>query len=114
MKKILRFFVFFSFSLTYGQTTTPEIITSAGDSYVQAFALMDVTIGEPITETFSNTGNKLTQGFQQGNYFIAAINQITSDNYTINVFPNPTINEIFIEFAKETNSLLQIYKTEFN
>ena len=47
------------------QTTSPEIIASSGAYFSNASGSLSWTLGEPVTETFINGSNILTQGFQQ-------------------------------------------------
>ncbi|RLD57998.1 MAG: hypothetical protein DRJ05_08780 [Bacteroidetes bacterium] len=47
------------------QTTTPDVITSSGAYFSNTNGSLSWTLGELATETFSNGGNTLTQGFQQ-------------------------------------------------
>ncbi|MBN1339430.1 MAG: hypothetical protein JXA03_08905 [Bacteroidales bacterium] len=54
-----------SFLASSGQTVQPQVIASSGDYFGCASASLSWTLGEPVTETFSNGGILLTQGFQQ-------------------------------------------------
>jgi hypothetical protein len=47
------------------QSVSPEVTTSAGDYYNNGNISLSWTLGEIATETFSNGGVILTQGFQQ-------------------------------------------------
>jgi len=47
------------------QITSPEVISSSGAYFSNTSGSMSWTLGETVTETFSNGSNILTQGFQQ-------------------------------------------------
>lgn len=111
MKRVffLLFVLYLSFN-TFAQYTTPEVITSGGDSFIQTFGKMDVTIGESIIETYQGNSIYLTQGFQQGNIIVAAIEENDSDDAgTMQVFPNPTINDLHIVSDIDAQILIQLY-----
>lgn len=110
----MRFFIVLILGLltasTYGQFTTPEVISSGGDSYVKPFAKMEVTIGEPVTETFSGNDIIFTQGFQQSHFFAVTIEENTvSDNIDFNVYPNPAIDELNIIWNIDEPAMLFLY-----
>lgn len=90
---ILNLFIF-----TYvvnAQTLTQEVKASSGDFYQQINGSMQVTMGEPLTETYINPSAKLYQGFEQGSYSIVSVEELTKiENLNVNLFPNPS-NGIF-------------------
>jgi hypothetical protein len=95
---------------TFGQSFNPEVISSGGDSYSQINGKMDVTIGETITDTQLENSTYLTQGFQQGNLFVSQIEENSIVNsFSINVFPNPAINEISISSDAEEPMSVYLY-----
>ncbi|GAI36450.1 unnamed protein product, partial [marine sediment metagenome] len=72
--------------------------------YTNPYASLSVTIGEPVTETISDSSVILTQGFQQSSYVITVIEEILSDNFQVNVYPNPATDYINIDFNIKDNS----------
>ena len=77
------------------QTLTQEVKASSGDFYQQINGSMQVTMGEPLTETYTNSSAKLYQGFEQGSYEIVSVEEINViENLTVNLFPNPS-NGVF-------------------
>ena len=55
-------------------------------------------MGEPISETFSDTGNTLTQGFQQGAYsVVSVIDEVAQPTINISVYPNPVTSLLNIK-----------------
>jgi len=68
MKKnisLLFFLIIFSATYTFSQELSREIIASDGDFQQNTSGSISFTIGETVVETFANTQNILTQGFQQ-------------------------------------------------
>ena len=66
MKKISTLLVGLVISLTItAQSVSPEVVASAGDYFEGINASLSWTLGEIATETYSNGGIILTQGFQQ-------------------------------------------------
>lgn len=76
--------------------SSQEVIASQGNSYSNASASIDFTIGEAVIATLSNTGNTLTQGFHQTNLTVLAIEDFDI-NYQARVFPNPTQDLLQVE-----------------
>ena len=111
MKRFLLLLIICFLSFTaLAQYTTPEIITTGGDSYMQSFGKIEVTIGEAIIETYQGNGIYLTQGFQQGNLIVSAIEENSNDAaLRIQVFPNPTINELNIISDNDGQILIQLF-----
>jgi hypothetical protein len=82
---------------SYGQKTiAQEIISSNGGSYTNSSVQLAWSIGEPVTETFISGSNTLTQGFQQSNLTVTAINLVAQNGITINVYPNPVSDVLII------------------
>jgi hypothetical protein len=109
MKKILFISICLcSFFIARSQSLSPEVIATAGDYYVGSNASLSWTLGEPIIETFTATGNILTQGFQQPTYDVTGIDDrpgSKNENYTdINVFPNPASDYLNVNFIKISHS----------
>ena len=51
--------------LMSAQATSPEVTASSGAYFSNATGSISWTLSEPVTETYTNGGNTLTQGFQQ-------------------------------------------------
>jgi len=62
MKKIILSLII---SFTAGYIVAQEVITTAGDEFIQSGFSLNFTIGEPVAETFQVGDVILTQGFQQ-------------------------------------------------
>ena len=66
MKKISTLLLGLAISLAItAQSVSPEVVASAGDYFEGINASLSWTLGEIATETYSNGGIILTQGFQQ-------------------------------------------------
>ncbi|NOX47177.1 MAG: hypothetical protein GXO89_09395 [Chlorobi bacterium] len=66
MKKTITILTVMLISLTISaQSVSPEVVASAGDYYENGNLSISWTLGEIATETYSNGGIILTQGFQQ-------------------------------------------------
>lgn len=99
----MKFFYLFIFILLintgFCQILSPTVITTAGDEYSNQFTKMSVTIGEPVTETVTNNGTTLTQGFQQGDYYVVNVEENKINGIITNVYPNPVTNKMNVEIS---------------
>ena len=93
------------------QKITPEVISSSGDYFKQANGSLSWTIGESMTETYTN-GNILTQGFQQSGILTVSVFEIEDIGISIEIGPNPTKDfiNLYIDNVKDIN--YQLY--DFN
>lgn len=82
------------------QILSPEVLVSSGDYFVNVNNSISWTIGECVTETFSNVNNKLTQGFQQSKYIITFVEENTNGALSVFVYPNPA--SAFINISTES------------
>jgi len=62
---IILIFCLLSASFLYSQSISQNVIATSGDYFENANASVSLTMGELVTETFSNGSIILTQGFQQ-------------------------------------------------
>ena len=98
-------FLCFSFvlikSYAISQTLTPEVVSASGDYFKTTNASLSWTIGEGVTETFASSNNKLTQGFQQGNFYISSMSETPDSSIKINFYPNPSKDFITISLTDQ-------------
>ncbi|MBU0763377.1 MAG: T9SS type A sorting domain-containing protein [Bacteroidetes bacterium] len=87
----------------YAQGISPEVISSGGGEYENAYASISITIGEPVTETVSNGTYTLTQGFQQGAIGILVIEEKKAPEITVTLFPNPATDNIDLVIRYDGN-----------
>lgn len=91
------------------QTTTPEVISSAGDYFENSNLSVSWTIGEPITETHTAGTATITQGFHQGLYTIIAVEEQIPQGIIVNVYPNPTTDYVNVEIKNQNSNNFHIY-----
>lgn len=109
MKKlILLFGGIAGFSSLYCQTLSPDVVASAGRALSGANGGMEFTIGEVATATLGASNDVLTQGFNQPNIVIVAIEDFL-DVYTINLYPNPSNEYINLETSSKDELQVHIY-----
>lgn len=80
------------------QSANPQVISAAGNTISNASYSVSWTLGETVIATISNSNYTLTQGFHQSSYTIVDVKDITKNAKNINVYPNPTTDEITIEW----------------
>lgn len=88
-----------------------EVISAQGESYSNANNTMDFTLGEIITETFSNGTNDLTQGFHQT---LVAINSVEDFdvNFLVTIFPNPSSDQITLNVEEYEGLTFNLYNIQ--
>jgi len=72
-----------------------EVISTQGDSYINASGSVDFTIGEVVTFTGTDGSNYLTQGFHQTNWNFVELEDHKPD-FEVNIYPNPVEDELNI------------------
>lgn len=106
MKRLL-VLLFLSISLAgLSQESIPLwVVASAGANASNSDISISWTMGEPAFTTLGNDqGFMITQGFQQGDLFLTAIDEIENDmSLSIKVYPNPTKSTFNILVSTETN-----------
>lgn len=108
MKKICLFiFTCCALKLSVAQSLSPEVITSSGTSFDNGSSILDWTLGEPVTATFTAANTILTQGFHQANLMITAIAD-EADNYSVTLSPNPTVDFVKLDIQNKLNEILFI------
>jgi hypothetical protein len=90
MYKIIWFLALISISLKLN-AQIHQLVCTGGDFFQTSQFSISWSLGEPITETFSNNNIVLTQGFQQGLMDDVGITDDSrKDLMEIDVYPNPT------------------------
>lgn len=74
------------------QSIERQVFASSGMSYT----LADITIGEVLTASFSNSSYTFSQGFQQGALIDVSIAQAQA-NDALSIFPNPTRTGFYLK-----------------
>jgi len=116
MKSKISFFILimFSFGFAKVQAQTPwrDVWAASGDYFHNSYGSLSWTIGEDITETFTNSSATtiLTQGFQQSDDLHASIPEIDVENQFV-IYPNPGNGQIYISFntLEVYDIIIQLY-----
>src|SRR5688572_17719014 len=82
---------------SHAQSVSQEVIGTAGNEMLSPNVTLSYTIGEPAIGYWNTGGYILTEGFQQNEVIITAINK-TTEAVDINVFPNPFSNSFTVQF----------------
>ena len=90
----------------FGQILSPSVIGSAGASFSNSTASTDLTVGEVMIKTFSNS-TIITQGFHQG--LVEITSGVVNLDIKTKVYPNPATNFLIIELEKNVNAELLVY-----
>ncbi len=86
----------FAATATYAQ----QVIAGSGNSGSTAGYTVDWTLGEPVIETISGSGNILTQGMHQIKLLVTAIGEMELPGLEVKVYPNPTGRFLKIEIIQ--------------
>ncbi len=109
MRKILLLcFIIIGGGSIHAQSSNPEIISSAGDSFQGANMQIDWTLGELAINTLQSPSLLLTQGFHQPVYTITSLAELPVEVGQISVFPNPGSAWLEVLFAFDQNRQVQI------
>jgi len=93
-------------SYVQAQSVTPEVVATSGGYFTSANAQLSWTLGEPVTETWSNVSSTLTQGFQQNSYSLTGIEEL-ENNVFITAYPNPSTGLINIGISGNSHPYTQ-------
>ncbi len=108
MKKntIVLFSLFASISVS-----AQEVFSTQGESYSNASAKIDFTIGELVINTGTDGTNELTQGFHQTNWNFVGLEDYAPD-YQVTIFPNPTQDVLNIKTSVFENVTYTLYDAQ--
>jgi len=107
MKKTLIFFCsLLLYSLGIAQSAQPVVISVDGDYVIAEDSTLSIayTVGEVLTQTLDGGSFKFTQGFHQPNLIITAVEDLWPE-LKIELFPNPSINQVNIKLQEELGQL---------
>lgn len=88
-----------------------EVVATQGDSYSNASANIDFTIGEVIIDTGTDGANDITQGFHQTNWNFLGVEDF-APNYEATIFPNPTSDVLNIKTSSFENVTYTLYDAQ--
>ena len=90
---ILLFICFNSSAIIQAQ----ELISNGGGHYSNSSGSLSWSVGEAVIATISGGTDTLTQGFHQSKFLFTDISESRIEGVSVNVFPNPTADDISIE-----------------
>ena len=102
--------VLFSFFAVFS-VSAQEVVSTQGDSYSNASANIDFTIGEVVINTGTDGTNELTQGFHQTNWNFLGLEDYAPD-YQVTIFPNPTQDVLNIKTSVFENVTYTLYDAQ--
>ena len=88
-----------------------EVVATQGESYSNAIANIDFTIGEVIIATGTDGTNDITQGFHQTNWNFLGVED-HAPNYEAIIFPNPTEDVLNIRTSTFENVTYTLYDAQ--
>jgi hypothetical protein len=97
--------------LTTATVYSQEVIATQGESYSNATAKIDFTIGEVVINTGTDGTNDLTQGFHQTNWNFVGLEDYVP-NYEVTIFPNPTEDVLNIRTNTFENVTYTLYDAQ--
>jgi hypothetical protein len=98
--KIIRLTFIIAFALFSFQAKAQQVIATSGGYFEGENLSLSWTLGEPVTETFSNGGVILTQGFQQPyNFYLQQILNIPAGWSGISSYLDPMNKGVEVIFA---------------
>ena len=100
-------FVLFSL-ITAITVSAQEVVSTQGESYSNASANIDFTIGEVVINTGTDGTNDITQGFHQTNWNFLGVED-HAPNYEATIFPNPTEDVLNIKTRTFENVNYALY-----
>ena len=101
--------------MAISQPASPELVSSAGDSFNNTSYQLDWSIGECVTLTHSAGTYVITQGFHQDSYKITtSIDNLYGSEINITVYPNPTTNLVCLQVESSKAESLQYILSDIN
>jgi hypothetical protein len=97
--------------ITTLSVSAQEVVSTQGDSYSNASANIDFTLGEVIIDTGTDGTNDLTQGFHQSNWNFLGVEDF-APNYEATIFPNPTEDVLNIRTSTFENVTYTLYDAQ--
>ncbi len=80
-------------------TNAQEVVTTSGGSMSDNNILANWTIGEPITETYSNNNSIITSGINQPLLKIISSVENIQNKIEFSIYPNPTSQIVTIKYS---------------
>lgn len=95
---------------THAQSSSPEIVSSAGETFQGNAIQIDWTLGELAITNIQNSSQRVTQGFHQSSYTITSVRELPKEVGQIRVYPIPTSDwiEMELNFDQKRNIAIQL------
>lgn len=92
------------------QSSSPEIVSSAGATFQGNAMQIDWTLGELAITNIQNSSQRVTQGFHQSSYTITSVRELPKEVGQIRVYPIPTSDwiEMELNFDQTRNIRIQL------
>jgi len=100
--------------LANSQTLSPTVVASSGGYFSNTSGSLSFTVAEmTMVQTFTTTGNILTQGFQQPEQNTVGITEPMIAEGDIVAYPNPTTGAFSLQFIANENAekVISIYNS---
>lgn len=97
MRALALSLLIFSVFKTVSQTVSPEVFSANGGYFQHASGSVAWTIGEAVSETYSN-GNITTMGFHQPELNLETFINESGNDMQMRVFPNPVKDLLSLNF----------------
>lgn len=104
-KTLFILMVVFCCKISFAQTAERQVIGSTGNLTNSGNILATSTTGEAVILTYSQATLVVTQGFQQPIStatvidIFTGVNDIEPEGTNISAYPNPTMNEVILDFT---------------
>jgi hypothetical protein len=99
MKKFnLTVIVAFSSLAVQAQSLSPEVHSSAGNSFSNSSGQLDWTLGETVTSTLNAPGTTATQGFHQPDLSITTM-LAENESIVVSLYPNPVVSSLQVSLT---------------
>lgn len=111
---MLRFLFVLSLSIlgrVHAQTLSSSVVGSTGEQYSNSSGSLDWTMGEIMTETYSQNKFYLTQGFQQP-ATIKVTGLEEAEVISIQVYPNPARDILYIKTTESGAFIVELYNMQ--
>lgn len=106
MKLLILFF--FSTTLGYSQTISKQVIGTAGKTQTNSNLKLSWTAGESIVGLMTADGNQLSNGYYPAMDLQALSIDDTTLNIEIKIYPNPTLQSLYVSHPEYNLFLIQI------
>lgn len=104
MKKHLLIVGLIAGTISYGQSVSPQVVASSGDFFTTTSAQLSWTLGEIMTETYTQSSNQITQGFHQPELKTNTVEEYS--DLTVSLYPNPTTSQVVLTIPENQSEVM--------